>query len=80
MFKFDSITEIDDHTISVGKPVLCLHLQYNAESPGLSRVMLTLVSVDGRPGVYRRVGITRASRRQDFGDGSFKQEMKVEII
>ncbi|KAG4434257.1 hypothetical protein IFR05_010247 [Cadophora sp. M221] len=80
MFKFDSTAEIDDQTISEGKPILCLRLQYNAKRPGLSSIMLALVPVDNRPGVYRRVGIIRVSRRQDFGDASFNQEIEVEII
>jgi hypothetical protein len=37
-----------------------------------------LVAVDGRPGVYRHVGMKEANAH--FIDGWFKEEMEVEII
>ncbi|PVH77380.1 HET-domain-containing protein [Cadophora sp. DSE1049] len=79
MFSRDTNTDIDDNT-SRGRAVLCLRLYGKGRQSGYSRINLALVAVDGQPGVYRRIGIGMVFPSQDFSEGSFKQEMEVEII
>jgi hypothetical protein len=72
----DTTTDMEDGTISKGNSVLCLCLKTRYE--GMDKFMLVLVAVDGRPGVYRRVGMKADSAQ--FVDGWFKEELEVEII
>ncbi|KAK0124086.1 hypothetical protein ONS95_009071 [Cadophora gregata] len=78
-FSRDSTSDLEEGT-SEGTSVLCLRLCGKGRYPAHSRINLALVAVDDRPGVYRRIGICMVSPGQDFSEGSFKQEMEVEII
>ena len=72
----DTTTDIEDGTISQGNSVLCLCLK--TKYARRQKFWLVLVAVDGRLGVYRRVGLKEENTH--FIDGWFKEEIEVEII
>ncbi|PQE31622.1 HET domain-containing protein [Rutstroemia sp. NJR-2017a WRK4] len=76
----DSITDFNTGLISVGKTIYCLRLASTHEKH--RDWLLLLVAVDGRPGVFQRVGIvnTLKDRINNYWFKKGSAEVEVEII